>query len=113
LSPAATATDWAWEQRTGNATQKAVLLFLAREADECRYGPTTRAIAEAVRCTQKTAVDAVRRLRDGGFIEVALGAGTASNIYRLKIADRPPEDRYQPVSEVVATSLPIGRRSSG
>lgn len=80
------ATDWAWQQRTGNATEKAVLLYLARKADpEGHCKPTTREIAEAVRCEQKTARNALDRLAIQGFIGITKGAGQAANAYRLTL----------------------------
>jgi hypothetical protein len=80
----ATAYRWAWKQACGSMTQKAVLKFLASEADASGVlKPSVRAISQYVQCDENTARDAVRGLVRAGLVRRERPDAAQRPIFRL------------------------------
>lgn len=109
------AIRWAYKQRCGSASAKAVLACLADFAsDEGAAWPSLNAIAEQTELSRRSVIRAVGLLEENGFLDVErerTGAVNDRNTYRLNLSKapsgvvtqcHPPSDRVSPPSDTVS-----------
>lgn len=86
------AMAWAWRQRVGNPTRKAVLIALADHADNTGVcWPGHDGIAEKCEVSRRTVIRQIEQLARDGLITVEHRRGQlgrqASNRYRLRVTE--------------------------
>lgn len=101
------ATAWAWDQKTGSASAKVVLLALAAktDADHCAC-PTVDLLADETEQSRQTVRAALKRLEAEGLLEKISRMdderGQLPNLYRLLMDDTAPRSPRAVTSRLAA-----------
>lgn len=84
--------NWAWRQRVGNPTRKAILVALADHADSDGVcWPGHEGIGDRVEVSRRTVIRQIERLEADGLLTIERRRGAdgtqSTNLYRLRVTD--------------------------